>query len=196
MRETVSTPAQVYEIDGDIILRTADATDAAMIVEYFQTNRQHLQPWEPRRDESFYSIASWTQKLIKLQELHKLGLGYYLLITEKESGAMLGTISFSSVARFPLHACNVGYSLAEQAQGRGVMTRALRLAVNYMFRIHNMHRIMAGYIPRNKRSESVLKKVGFEYEGLAKAYLLINGRWEDHHMMALVNPHWQEPATR
>lgn len=192
MMDKISTPAQVYEVDDDIILRTADVTDAAMIVDYYSTNRVHLQPWEPKREQAFYSVQGWTQKLIKLHELHKMGLGYYLIIIERETGAMLGTISFSNLTRFPFHACNVGYSLAEQAQGRGVMTRALRLAVDYMFRIQNMHRIMAGYIPANKRSESVLETIGFEHEGFAKDYLLINGRWEDHNLMALINRNWKE----
>lgn len=189
---TVSTPIQVYEVDDDIVLRTAEATDAVAVAEYYRVNREHLEPWEPKRGEGFYSVQSWTQKLVKLQEIHRLGIGYYLLIIERQTGTMLGMISFSQVVRFPSHSCQLGYSLSQQAQGRGVMQRALRMAVDYMFRVQNMHRICAGYMPRNQRSEAVLHALGFEYEGLAKQYLSINGRWEDHHMMALLNPHWRE----
>lgn len=190
--ERVSTPCQVYEVDGDIVLRTAEPTDGYMLANYFQTNREHLMPWEPKREEAFFTLAGWTQRLIKLNELHKMGLGYYLLIIDKESGAMLGTISFSNIARFPCHSCNVGYSLAFTAQGRGVMGRALKLAIDYMFKIQNIHRIMASYMPRNSKSANVLERAGFELEGFAKNYLLINGKWEDHNLTALVNHHWNE----
>ncbi|WP_367988775.1 ribosomal protein S5-alanine N-acetyltransferase [Vibrio sp. NTOU-M3] len=190
--ERVSTPCQVYEAEGNVVLRTAEPTDAAMIVEYFNQNREHLKEWEPKREEAFFTLEGWTRKLIKLNELHRIGLGFYLLILDKESGAMQGTISFSSLSRFPLHACNVGYSLAKTAQGKGVMTTALRLAVNYMFSIQNMHRIMASYMPRNKRSEAVLSRAGFMQEGFAKDYLLINGKWEDHNLTAIINPDWKE----
>jgi ribosomal-protein-alanine N-acetyltransferase len=53
-----------------------------------------------------------------------------------------------------------------------------------------MHRIMASYMPRNARSEAVLERLGFQKEGFAKDYLLINGKWEDHNLTSLVNPDW------
>ncbi|KOO03563.1 ribosomal protein S5-alanine N-acetyltransferase [Vibrio nereis] len=189
--ERVSTPQRVFEQDEDIILRTAEPMDGKLISDYFIANREHLREWEPVREEAFFTESGWTQKLIKLNELHKMGLGYYMIITESETGQMLGTISFSNISRFPFYACNVGYSLGKEAQGRGVMTRALQMAVNYMFSIQNLHRIMAGYMPRNKRSEAVLHRVGFVKEGFAKDYLLINGRWEDHNLTSLINENWK-----
>lgn len=189
--ERVSTPVQVFEQDDDIILRTAEPTDGKLISDYFIANRDFLRAWEPKREDAFFSEAGWTQRLIKLNELHRMGLGYYLIILDSNSGEMLGTISFSNISRFPFYACNVGYSLSQTAQGRGVMTRALRMAVEYMFSIQNLHRIMAGYMPRNKRSESVLKRLEFTQEGLAKDYLLINGKWEDHVLTSLTNANWK-----
>ncbi|EEX33544.1 MULTISPECIES: ribosomal protein S5-alanine N-acetyltransferase [Vibrio] len=190
--ERLSTPQQVFEQDGDIILRTAEPTDGQLISDYFIANRAHLKQWEPRREDAFFSESGWTQRLIKLNELHRMGLGYYLIIIDRESGEMLGTVSFSNISRFPFHACNLGYSLGENAQGRGVMTRALKMAVNYMFSIQNIHRIMAGYMPRNQRSEAVLNRLGFKQEGFAEDYLLIDGRWEDHNLTSLINPNWKE----
>lgn len=188
--ERVSTPAQVFELDEDIVVRTAEPTDGKLISDYFIANREHLKPWEPERDDAFFTESGWTQRLIKLSELHRMGLGYYLLILDRSSNEMLGTISFSNISRFPFHACNVGYSLAQSAQGRGAMTRGLKLAVNYMFKVQSMHRIMASYMPRNARSEAVLERLGFQKEGFAKDYLLINGKWEDHNLTSLVNPDW------
>lgn len=187
----ISTPTQVYQVDGDIIVRTAEPTDGKLISDYFIANRAHLKPWEPKREEAFFTESGWTQRLVKLNELHRMGLGYYLLIINKESKQMLGTISFSNLSRFPFHACNVGYSLAETAQGKGVMTRALKLAIDYMFTIQNMHRVMASYMPKNRASEAVLERVGFKKEGFAQDYLLIDGQWEDHNLTSLINPNWK-----
>ncbi|MCE0492461.1 ribosomal protein S5-alanine N-acetyltransferase [Vibrio salinus] len=183
---------QVYTKNGEIIVRTARIGDAALIVDYFEKNRRFLKPWEPSRDEAFFSINTWRQRLIKLHELHQIALGYYLIILSVDKEEMLGTISFSQVARFPMYSCNVGYSLAETAQGRGVMTKALTMACNYMFEKQNMHRICAAFMPRNHKSEQVLRRVGFKNEGKADNYLLIDGKWEDHILMALHNPDWKE----
>jgi ribosomal-protein-alanine N-acetyltransferase len=43
-------------------------------------------------------------------------------------------------------------------------------------------------MPSNERSAAVLKRCGFKVEGHATAYLLINGRWEDHVLTAITNP--------
>ena len=58
---------------------------------------------------------------------------------------------------------------------------------DYMFEEENLHRIMPNYVPSNKRSEKLLTKLGFVREGLAKDYLFINGKWENHILTALVN---------
>ena len=76
--ERLSTPQQVFEQDGDIILRTAEPTDGQLISDYFIANRAHLKQWEPRREDAFFSESGWTQRLIKLNELHRMGLGCLL----------------------------------------------------------------------------------------------------------------------
>ncbi|MFB1068613.1 ribosomal protein S5-alanine N-acetyltransferase [Vibrio diabolicus] len=189
--EDNSSSIAVHQLDGDLLLRTAEIGDADMIAEYFQANREYLKPFEPKREEAFFSVNGWLQKLIKLNELHRMGLGYYCLLVRASSGEMLGTISFSNLSRFPFYSCNVGYSLAEKAQGHGYMRRGLTMACDYMFNVQKLHRIQAGYMPHNKRSESVLEHVGFNREGYAKDYLLINGEWQDHVLTSLINPNWQ-----
>lgn len=189
--EDNSSSIAVHKLDGDLLLRTAEIGDADMIAEYFQANREYLKPFEPKREEAFFSVNGWLQKLIKLNELHRMGLGYYCLLVRASSGEMLGTISFSNLSRFPFYSCNVGYSLAEKAQGHGYMRRGLSMACDYMFNVQKLHRIQAGYMPHNKRSESVLEHVGFNREGYAKDYLLINGEWQDHVLTSLINPNWQ-----
>ncbi|KQH89835.1 ribosomal protein S5-alanine N-acetyltransferase [Vibrio fluvialis] len=190
--EGYNTSGHVFKTDGEIILRTAEFDDAARISNYFTVNRDYLKPWEPKREEAFFSELGWQQRLIKLSELHKMSLGFYLLIIDADSDEMLGTISFSNISRFPFYACNVGYSLAEQAQGKQIMTRALKMACDYMFNEQNLHRVMASYMPHNKRSEAVLQRLGFVHEGKAKDYLLIDGQWQDHNLTSLVNPNWKE----
>ncbi|MBE9234176.1 30S ribosomal protein S5 alanine N-acetyltransferase, partial [Cuspidothrix issatschenkoi LEGE 03284] len=49
----------------------------------------------------------------------------------------------------------------------------------------------ANYMPHNRRSAKVLKRLGFVVEGYATDYLMINGQWEDHILTSLTNPHWR-----
>jgi ribosomal-protein-alanine N-acetyltransferase len=85
------------------------------------------------------------------------------------------------------HVC----SLDENEQGNGIMQRAVEKTIHWMFTVQNLHRIMAAYIPRNNKSGNVLSKLGFVKEGEAKAYLYINGGWEDHILTSKVNRAWK-----
>lgn len=56
-----------------------------------------------------------------------------------------------------------------------------------MFNDFGIHRIEANIMPKNKRSLRVVEKLGFYNEGIANKYLNINGKWEDHIHMVLLN---------
>ncbi|MDA9555898.1 GNAT family N-acetyltransferase [Vibrio sp.] len=191
MRTKVSTPASMYKEDDDIIVRCAEVMDAQLIVDFYLENKAHLQHWEPKRETAFYTHSGWTQRLLGLLELQKRGMGFYIIILSKTTGTMLGSISISQLCRFPLHGCNIGYALDEHSQGQGIMSRSVKFVVDYLFTIHNLHRISAAYMPHNKKSESVLTKLGFEKEGFLKNYLLINDEWQDHILTSLINPNFQ-----
>lgn len=68
------------------------------------------------------------------------------------------------------------------------MSKVCEAAIEYAFGQLDLNRIMANYMPCNERSGGLLKKLGFSKEGLARKYLKINGRWEDHVLTSLLNP--------
>ena len=101
---------------------------------------------------------------------------------------MVGSCNFSNIAEGSFKACTLGYSIHQDREGTGLMEEILRAGIDYMFQVRDMHRIMANHVPRNHRSQRLLQKLGFEREGYARAYLSINGRWEDHVLNARINP--------
>jgi ribosomal-protein-alanine N-acetyltransferase len=68
----------------------------------------------------------------------------------------------------------------------GYMTESVHGACEFAFDNLSLHRIEAACLPTNEPSQGVLIKSGFRYEGLAKKYLKINGKWEDHMIFALL----------
>ncbi|MGF1690698.1 ribosomal protein S5-alanine N-acetyltransferase [Photobacterium kagoshimensis] len=177
----------------DLKIRLIANKDAEQITAYYQKNRSYLQPWEPLREEHFYTLAGWEKRLIQLTELQKHHLAYYFIILKAGSDEICGVVNFSNLVKHPFHACHVGYSLGEHYQGQGIMRRAVAATVQWVFEEQNFHRVIAGYMPRNAKSEKVLESLGFEKEGYAKDYLLINGKWEDHVLTSKINPNWKMP---
>ncbi|MDD1794844.1 ribosomal protein S5-alanine N-acetyltransferase [Enterovibrio makurazakiensis] len=185
----IINPFPSLNVDN-LVIRAIQKADVARVVRYFQVNRTFLTPWEPLRPDGFFTYEGWERRVIQLTELQRHGLAYYFLIFEQGSEEIAGVITYNNIMQFPFHACNVGYSLAEASQGKGLMRRSLKVTNQWLFDNLNLHRIMASYMPRNTRSEAVLLEAGFVKEGEAKDYLLINGQWEDHILTSVINPHW------
>ncbi|MEK4050261.1 GNAT family N-acetyltransferase [Bacillus sp. FSL K6-2839] len=105
-----------------------------------------------------------------------------------ETDDLIGTISLSSVVRGPVEGAWLGYVLDEKHGGKGYMTEAIRLIIDYAFDELHLHRIEAGVKPSNIGSIRVLEKTGFENEGLNRKKVKINGVWEDHYLFAIIHP--------
>ena len=74
----------------------------------------------------------------------------------------------------------------EKFIGRGIVTEAVRLVMEFAFSTLNIHRIEAYVAPQNLGSIRVLEKSGFTREGLLRELLFINGKWVDHYMYAIL----------
>ncbi len=177
-----------------LCLRPVTQADAPTLLDFFQDNREHLKPWEPLRAPEFYQLTT-IQALIRQYEQHMAGgqslnLLLFLNTAASVQGAppLIGTCNFSNIVRGVFQACHLGYALSDTYQGAGLMQEALTAAIGWMFDHADLHRIMANYRPENLRSAALLRRLGFEQEGYARAYLRINGVWADHVLTALINP--------
>lgn len=171
------------------------AERAADCLAYHRDNRAHLAPWEPPRAPEFWTVGHWEQRLAQARHDRSKGraLATWVVWAERPEGPLLGAATLSAIARGPFLACNLGFSLAETAQGQGIMTEALRMLCRHAFGELGLHRIQAAHLPHNARSAAVLARLGFVREGLARDYLFIDGAWRDHVLTSLTTP---DPACR
>jgi len=63
----------------------------------------------------------------------------------------------------------------------------VRAAAGFVFGTLRLHRLEAACLPHNEASMRLLESVGFVKEGYARAYLRIDGRWQDHVLFALLD---------
>jgi [ribosomal protein S5]-alanine N-acetyltransferase len=190
-------PAAPVEIRTErLVLRLATAHDVPEIVRFQLENREFLAPYEPARSEEFFTEPYWqAQVAASLRELREGRSLRLFLFRRTKKPLLIGYANFTNLVRGVFHGCHLGYSLAEDVQGRGYMREALQAGIGYVFDELGMHRIMASYMPHNRRSGNLLRRLGFTVEGYARDYLMINGRWEDHLLTSLINPQWEPTRT-
>ena len=111
---------------------------------------------------------------------------YFVVIDEKR-GDVIAHCNLSQIFYGPFKASYLGYGVSSLHQGKNVMYRTCLEVIDHAFNVLKLHRIMANYMPHNNRSGVLLKRLGFVNEGLAKDYLQINGKWENHILTSLTN---------
>lgn len=79
----------------------------------------------------------------------------------------------------------LGYWLAEDFWGHGIMTEAIKQQVAYGFKTFPINRIFARPFGTNKASQRVLEKGGFKLEGHFKKVLYKNGDYLDELIYAV-----------
>lgn len=175
-----------------VMLRLMENHDVKPLLDYYRRNRDFHQPTDPIRPPAYFTEAFWKKMVKVIRQEYEKDLSVRLLLFRRDDpGRVVGIVNFNQIVRGALQGCYLGYSLDEHEQNQGLMSEALRVAIDFMFRTKKLHRIMANYIPENERSAKVLAKLNFIIEGHAREYLLINGRWQDHVMTSLTNPDWR-----
>src|ERR1700753_323084 len=101
---------------------------------------------------------------------------------------MVGGIPLSNIRRGVAQMGSVGYWVGEPYTRRGYTLAAGGAVARFCFESLALHRVEAACIPTNVASRGVLLKAGFEEEGLARAYLKIDGVWRDHLLFGLLSP--------
>lgn len=175
-------------------VRLAEERDVPTILDFYRTNRERLRPFDPERPEYFYTETFWQRQVIQNLEDFTNGRALRLFMFPRDSPRKtIGNIGFSNFVRGIGQYCTVGYAIDGEHEGRGLMSEALRSSIDFVFYSLNFHRVEANYMPHNRRSGQLLRKLGFVVEGYSRDYLRINGRWEDHVRTALTNPDWIAP---
>ena len=177
----------LYKTDR-LILKTLDGTYASLVLDYVLRNKDFLEKWETEKNENYFTLDYQKMSLKRDLDNFKLEKSLKFWIFKKNNKKrIIGSISLDNIIRGPFQSCFLGYKLDKDELNKGYMTEAVEKIVEIAFNNNGLHRIEANIMPRNIASIRVVEKLGFYNEGLAKKYILLNGKWEDHIHMVLLN---------
>jgi ribosomal-protein-alanine N-acetyltransferase len=167
--------------------RLVSLADVPVLAELVRANRDFMAPYEPPRSEEYFTEEGQRALVRGLLAMHAQDRTLPHVVLD-EDGAVVGRITLNEIVRGPFQSCSLGYWVAEHAGGRGLATSAVRHICDVAFDDLGLHRIQAGTLVDNLRSQRVLTKCGFVRFGLAERYLRIAGRWQDHVLFQRLNP--------
>lgn len=110
-------------------------------------------------------------------------------IVLRDVGRVVGTIGYMSYSADNSTA-EIGYSLAREHWGKGLMTEALNAVLDESFRTLKLHRIEAMHFSDNPASGRVMAKCGMHHEGHLRERIWCKGVFRDVEMWAILCKDW------
>lgn len=99
---------------------------------------------------------------------------------------VVGSIGVFRQENIHRQTAELGYYIAEEHWGRGIVTEAVKQICEYVFEKSDIIRIYAEPFAYNAASCRVLEKAGFQYEGTLRSNAVKNGRVIDMKMYSLL----------
>jgi len=172
-----------------------------------QTERLLLRLWQKDDAESLYAYANdpdvgphagWKPHADVSESLHIIETLFLpndvWAITIKETGRIIGSVGLEPDRRRPrIKSRELGYALAKEFWGKGVMTEASKAVIDFAFEAYGLEVVSVCTSPVNKRSQGVIQKCGFVYEGTErKAYKIYDGSLRDTKCYSILREEWEQ----
>lgn len=112
----------------------------------------------------------------KVKEMSKENPENFLVVIEID-GEVVGAIGAHHIVHG--HKAELGYWLAEQHWGKGIMPEAVKKVMPQLFSQFKLRRLFAYAYANNKASMRVMEKVGMKFEGISLKHAMKNGKYVD-----------------
>lgn len=174
------------KVDHEIELQLFQPQHADELFRLVDMNRHYLRKWLPWIDDvtsptHFYSlIPAW---LMQFTENNGFSLGI------RFKGILVGNIGLNYIDWHNRQTA-MGYFLAEDAQGYGIMTRAVQALVNYAFFELDLNRIEIRCGEKNIKSRAIPERLGFTFEGRIRDGENLYGQYHDIFVYSILKSEW------
>ena len=152
-----------------------------------EKSRTFLVPWEPTWPVDDLTRSAYRRRLRRQAEEMERDEAFPFFVFRSSDHTLLGGLTLGQIRRGVSQTGTLGYWMGEAYAGQGYMSRAVRATLVWAFATLRLHRIEAACLPHNDRSIRLLERCGFKREGYARAYLRINGAWQDHVLFAILD---------
>lgn len=174
-------------IDSKITLRMLQPVDATELFEVVERNRDYLRQWLPWLDQN--RTADDTLEFID-SALDQYASGRGFVCAVRWNRSIVGVAGYHPIDR--ANRCvELGYWLAEEHTGKGIMTKSCRTLVDFAFDGLRLNRVVIRAADGNQRSKAVAERLGFRREGVLREAEWLYDRYVDLVVFGILNREWK-----
>ena len=175
-----------------IAIRQFEISDAEPVFVAVDRNREYLREWMPWVDStrSPEDVRHFIERT-KAQYENNQG---------PQTGIWIDGVMSGSVGCHPIdwanRNCSIGYWIDRTQQGKGIVTRAVVVMLEYLFHEVMLHRAEIRCGTGNARSCAIPARLGFTREGVARGAEWVSGRWVDLVVWSMLEDEWRDLRSR
>ncbi len=176
-----------YQIDENLKLTLPQLRHAEELKAVVQANLEQLKTWMPWATDD-YSIES-SRDFIK-RNLKEFAETESFSASITLDGKFAGAVGFHNLD-LTNKSAHIGYWLAKEVQGKGIMTRCCRVLIDYLFNVLELNRIQINCNIENTKSRAVPERLGFTLEGIHRQVEFLNKRFGDWAVYGMLKQDWK-----
>ena len=176
-----------HELPGGCALRLLEESDADELFAVVDANREHLAEWMPwvgneQKPEDVLPFIRATRRQLADNN------GLQTTIVDPD-GRIIGMVGVHAID-WANRKTSIGYWLARDHQGRGVMTAAVRAYVDHAFGTLKLNGVTTRAAFANARSRGIAERLGFRAVGTLRETERVGERMLDHVVYGMLAADW------
>ena len=142
-------------------------------------------------EEPYQSLQEVKDEINAFVELADKEDGMIWMIILKETDQCIGDIGFFKWDKVNFR-CEIGFKLKRDCWGKGLMSEAVTMILDFLFNELNLNRVEGLVDPKNAPSQKLLRRLGFQMEGVLRDYECEKGKFRDLQMNSLLKREWRK----
>lgn len=179
-------PFPTLQLDDEYTLREQRVEDAADFFNYYSKPEvsDMILAKAPRTLKEAQEEVDYCRKLFQYRQ----GISWAIVRTSDD--VMIGAVGYYFNNHH--HRAEVCYDLDKAYWRKGIMTEALKLTMQHLFKYAGLHRVEAVTIQKNVASMNILEKLGFLHEGCLQNYRYYTNKPHDVEMFGITKKSFQD----
>lgn len=175
------------QVNEEVSLKLLEMEDAKEIFALVDESREYLREWLPwvdhmKNEKDYEPVIEMWLKQFSSHDGYQAGILY--------NGKLAGMVGFHGID-WSNKKASIGYWLAKNFQGNGIMTTAVKGLIDQAFLEYELNRVEIQCGVENKKSRAIPERIGFKQDGIIRDAEYLYDHFHDTILYSLLAREWK-----